>query len=209
MAKIENKESKNKLAQIDDSRPAYKEARAIVYENRNNEKNLKYDDELHCKAVLDVIGVGNTVKTFCCMHGICLKTFHNWVERYPSFKKCYRFGMLQAESLVEDIGLYYDSWDSWYWGKRMTLFNIANMKSIPALSSSDPIEKIKGIEEAHSLGYIDTKNMLDRLNAVLKQYMSLEFIQNYQKTYGSNGTKDVSKMSQRCLKRRLLNILLC
>lgn len=77
-----------------------------IYHHFKNKKNHKYDEELHCKMIIDVMldTEKGTFGAFCIDAKISENTFYSWVSKYELFRDLYLFSKLIARQIWEEEG---------------------------------------------------------------------------------------------------------
>jgi hypothetical protein len=86
-------------------------AQVSKYDPKKIYVNLKknatsYDEEEHCTLLLKILGDTDkgTVSAFCVEAFITDSTFYRWLNKYPIFYTCYRYGLMQARENWEAEG---------------------------------------------------------------------------------------------------------
>lgn len=67
-------------------------------------ESLPYNAEIHPKQIIEILSDGDSVAGFCAPNNICRKTFYNWLDEYPEFKKAYNIGVEYAERWLTNLG---------------------------------------------------------------------------------------------------------
>lgn len=64
----------------------------------------KYQEDIHCPMILNVMNEEGTMTAFCKKAGICKASFYKWVARYKIFRECYDMGMIYSRNNWEQEG---------------------------------------------------------------------------------------------------------
>lgn len=70
------------------------------------EGKKKYQEEIHCPMVLDVMNNEGTMTAFCKKAGISDALFYQWTSLYPVFNECYQVGKMYSKHNWEEAGRY-------------------------------------------------------------------------------------------------------
>lgn len=65
--------------------------------------DIKYNKKQHLALLIDALAQMKGIEYFCAEAGICKKTFHRWLKKYPDFKKAYDLGLPRGESVWSSI----------------------------------------------------------------------------------------------------------
>lgn len=65
---------------------------------------ISYDEESHCKLIIDILSNGGDIYKFCTEIGISDRTFYNWKKNHPEFKEAYEIGNTACTQYwIEDL----------------------------------------------------------------------------------------------------------
>ena len=62
--------------------------------NKVRQAHQIYDEELHCKMVIESMNESGSIAAFCTKAGISDKLFYKWCNKYEIFDECYRIGAM-------------------------------------------------------------------------------------------------------------------
>ena len=82
---------------------------------------IKYDEEVHCQMILDILPKKWRISAFCVEAKIGERTFMKWVNQHPIFGMCYRLAAMQAREAweeEEEENLDNPEWDRKTWVSR-------------------------------------------------------------------------------------------
>lgn len=54
--------------------------------------SVEYDEEVHCKSILDILSMGGTVTNFLVLHGISKQRMVSWQMKHNLFRECFMLG---------------------------------------------------------------------------------------------------------------------
>lgn len=86
--------------------PISDEAAKSVYLQIKAGSHKKYDEQKHCTMIIKVMSDTHkaTMAAFCVEAGISDCTFYKWLNKYPTFKECYRYGCMISQNNWDQMG---------------------------------------------------------------------------------------------------------
>ena len=64
----------------------------------------RYQEDIHCPMVLDVMNTDGTMTAFCRKAIISRTSFYNWCKKHKTFRECYEMGMIYSKYNWEEEG---------------------------------------------------------------------------------------------------------
>ncbi len=72
--------------------------------NSHRKFRIEYQADHHCPLIIEIMATKGTVSAFCLEAFISDTTFYKWVNHYPIFQECYRYGVMVAQEMWEEEG---------------------------------------------------------------------------------------------------------
>lgn len=180
------------------TRPWHEKGLKAFNENYIKKKtNSVYDDAVHPQKLLEFIGRGDSVASYCVAMSITRAVFHKWIHAHQKFKDYYEFAMLAGESLINDVGMFVDKYHSIYWNSRNYVYKRKRLEAIEDFYSSDPIKRIDAINLSVKEGYINNLERKQHLESTELEFKIRNFIMVYEKAFGKNGVKPIEDMTEK------------
>ena len=155
---------------------------AALYKAQKAGSN-KYDEEKHCKLIIDCMNNSGTVSSFCVQAGIGDATFYRWMNKYDTFMDCYRLGCMIARENWEregEEGKSDESFDLELWrtqGAARYGVGKTNRVRVHLDASSTPYEQYKQLLTQASMGDFtaaELKQLMESINIGIRAYESFE-----------------------------------
>lgn len=183
------------LAAMTDQSPWRKQALEKMKRNVKGQVQTIYDETVHVDMVIEMIGQGYTVASFCLSAGIHKSTFYEWLKTHDRFNEAYELALIGAESVNDDLLLWHPTMNLSVWGSRQHVFRKRDLEGIEGYYGKDLPKRLDATLEAADNGLITEKACLARIQIIQETLHAKEQHKEYENTYGKDGIKDIEKMN--------------
>ena len=183
------------IAAMTDQSPWRKQALERMKDKVKGKIQSIYDEGVHVDMVIDLIGQGYTVASFCLSAGIHKCTFYEWLKVHEQFKEAYELALIGAESVNDDLLLWHPTMNLSVWGSRQHVFRKRDLEGIDGYYGKDLPKRLDATLEAADKGLLTEKACLARIQLIQEMLHAKEQHKDYEKTYGKDGVKDIDSMN--------------
>ena len=142
----------------------------------------KYNEEIHCPMILDVMNEEGTQVAFCKKAVISCSLFYDWVNKYKIFAACYAYGKILSKANWEEEGEKgkdeeFFNFDLWRMtgamrygvGKNRVRFGI-DAKATPYIQ----YQQLVALANTEEFNASEIKQLMESINVGIRAYESYE-----------------------------------
>lgn len=164
------------------------------------EGRFKYNEELHCTMILEILPIHGRLSAFLTKAVIGETTFYEWLHRYPIFKTCYGIAQTLAQEAWEQEAIDNEgneNWDSKRWLERGKRY-FAKDKSkliLEVMENSTPWEQYSQIllqAKRGDFSASEIKQLMESINVGTRVYETFKLQEELDKM-----KSDLNEMSRR------------
>ena len=183
------------IEDIFEKSPWRKKALETLRKNLEGGRNTSYSPNIHVNLLLDMLGKGQTVASFCAASNIEYRVFFEWLDRHEEFKEAYEKILPFTESIAQDVPVWDTSINMSFWRSRNHIFKRRKLLGIKGYYDGDAIQRLEGVKKAYAEGLITSAEVKMEFELIEKEFKIKQLVKAFEMLYGKDGAKDLEKMN--------------
>jgi hypothetical protein len=139
--------------------------------------NIEYDEEKHCRSIIEILSSGHTITDFLTKHGISKQRMVSWQMQHTLFRECFMLGrdigkqkwIMEGLSNIDNKEFNFKVWEMW--GRQ----NYGGMDKVSLFvdPTSTPIQQYQQILYQSTCGDFSSseiKQVMESINIGIRAY---------------------------------------